>query len=116
MIRLVGEEWQLGNKVRGQSHDVFALELFEGNLVSGGITTDFCFYPLQNGEFTGEYFHKVSYCGVQRVSSEGRLVLVNQRSSFEIWSIANSLYRTELLVRYKMPAEKFIVSAKLFKQ
>jgi hypothetical protein len=30
-----------------------ALELIGDLLVSGGITTDFCFYPLQDGEFKG---------------------------------------------------------------
>lgn len=49
MIRLVGNEWRLGEKNRGQSHDVLSLELFDDYLISGGITTDFCFYPLQKG-------------------------------------------------------------------
>lgn len=49
MIKLVGNEWKLGEKLRGQSHDVLSLELIDNYLISGGITTDFCFYPLQNG-------------------------------------------------------------------
>lgn len=53
MIRLVGHEWQLGDKIRGQSHDIMSLELMGDLLVSGGITTDFCFYPLQAGQFKG---------------------------------------------------------------
>ena len=29
MIRLVGDEWRLGEKIRGQSHDVLSLAFFE---------------------------------------------------------------------------------------
>jgi len=85
-------------------------------LVSGGITTDFCFYPLQNGEFKGDYFHKVSYGSVNRISCEGKLVVVNNRHNFEIWSIGVNIHRTELLVRYEMPSTKYIVDCKLYRQ
>lgn len=49
VIKLVAEEWHLGEKNRGQSHDIMSLELLSNCLISGGITTDFCFYPLRNG-------------------------------------------------------------------
>jgi WD40 repeat protein len=69
MVRLVNEEWKLGQHIRGQSHDILALERLGGYLVSGGLTTDICFYHLEAGEFNGEYEHKVSYCGSNRVDS-----------------------------------------------
>ena len=49
MVRLVGDEWRLGTSIRGQSHDVLALELVDGYLVSGGVSTDLCFYSLEQG-------------------------------------------------------------------
>jgi WD40 repeat protein len=52
MIRLVNEEWKLGVSVRGQSHDILGLERFGKYLISGGVTTDLCFYPLDQGELT----------------------------------------------------------------
>ena len=53
IIRLVGEEWRLGTGIRGQSHDIMSLELLGDYLISGGVSTDLCFYPLSEGEFTG---------------------------------------------------------------
>ena len=82
MIRLVGDEWQLGEHIRGQSHDIFALQLYNGHLISGGITTDLCFYPLLNGQFSGQFIHKVSYRGANLVSTEGKYIMLNHRNSF----------------------------------
>jgi WD40 repeat protein len=53
MARLVGEEWKLGLSIRGQSHDILSLEKFDKYLISGGLTTDLCFYKLDGGEFDG---------------------------------------------------------------
>jgi hypothetical protein len=46
MVRLVNDEWKLGLNVRGQSHDILSLERFGKYLISGGLTTDLCFYQL----------------------------------------------------------------------
>lgn len=114
MIRLVGEEWRLGGQVRGQSHDVMSLELMGEWLISGGITTDLCFNGLEAGELTGEFTHKVSYTSARRVDSAGKMVVVNQRNSFEIWEMGSSAGRTQLLVKYQMPADKFIVDCRIY--
>jgi hypothetical protein len=52
MVRLVNGEWRLGTSIRGQSHDILSLELYNNYLISGGLTTDLCFYSLENGELT----------------------------------------------------------------
>jgi len=49
VVRLIGDEWKAGNSCRGQSHDVFSLELFGKYLIAGGLTTDLCFYDLVDG-------------------------------------------------------------------
>ena len=116
MIRLLDSEWQLGQKIRGQSHDVFSLHLLGDYLISGGLTTDFCFYPLVSGAFEGTFLNRVSYCGTRRVSSGGRLLAVNKRDSFEIWSLGGNIHRTELMVRYEMTQGKFIIDCQLFPQ
>jgi hypothetical protein len=36
--------------MRGQSHDILSLELIKDTLISGGLTTDFCCYPIQNSK------------------------------------------------------------------
>lgn len=46
MVRLVNEEWKLGQHIRGQSHDILSLERLGRYLISGGLTTDLCFYQL----------------------------------------------------------------------
>ena len=43
-IKLVNEKWVLSSEARGQSHDIFSLALFGQFLISGGVTTDLCFY------------------------------------------------------------------------
>jgi hypothetical protein len=49
-IKRVNEDWTLTGEVRGQSHDIFALEIVNDTLVSGGLTTDFCCYPIHNSK------------------------------------------------------------------
>lgn len=45
-------EWLLSSIYRGQSHDIKALIMLNGNtLLSGGVTTDICVYKLQDGRF-----------------------------------------------------------------
>ena len=68
--------------------------------MSGGLTTDICFYQTRNGEFEGSYFHRISYGSANRVTSSGRMIVANNRDSFEIWSMGINIERTELLVRY----------------
>lgn len=46
MVRLVNEEWKVGQHIRGQSHDILTLERLGRYLISGGLTTDLCFYQL----------------------------------------------------------------------
>ena len=53
MLRLVNDEWRLGVSIRGQSHDILSLERFGKYLISGGLTTDLCYYQLESGEFDG---------------------------------------------------------------
>jgi hypothetical protein len=58
----------------------------------------------------------VSYCGSNRVDSEGKLIIVNHRNSFEVWQLGSNINRTELLVRYEMPTDKFIVDCKIYRE
>ena len=59
------ENWVLSTEVRGQSHDIFSLAMLNSNgekyLISGGITTDLCFYPITGEVLSTEWSHKISY-------------------------------------------------------
>ena len=58
---MVEQGWVLVGEVRAQSHDIYALEMHAGMLLSGGLTTDICFYQLNNGALQhNQWSHKVS--------------------------------------------------------
>ncbi len=46
-LKFVDNNWCFVHNIRGQSHDIFSLQLFDNDyLLSGGLTTDVCFYRL----------------------------------------------------------------------
>jgi hypothetical protein len=74
-------------------------------LVSGGITTDICFYQLnESGLITNQFYHKVSYSNEKLAQYLNGYLIVNKHCSFEIWKIGysedNSKRAVELLIKY----------------
>jgi hypothetical protein len=49
--RQANNDWVASSSTRGQSHDVRSILCLEDALISGGINTDICIYPLKNGRF-----------------------------------------------------------------
>lgn len=56
MSKVESKGWVYTSCIRGQSHDINALCLSGADtLISGGVTTDICVYPLANGRFHESY-------------------------------------------------------------
>eukprot|EP00826_Nyctotherus_ovalis_P059134 TRINITY_DN8199_c0_g1_i20.p1 TRINITY_DN8199_c0_g1~~TRINITY_DN8199_c0_g1_i20.p1 ORF type:complete len:650 (-),score=99.46 TRINITY_DN8199_c0_g1_i20:24-1973(-) len=56
MSKIESKGWVYTSCIRGQSHDINALCLSGADtLISGGVTTDICVYPLVNGRFRESY-------------------------------------------------------------
>lgn len=86
--QLATEEFVVSSQCRGQSHDIYSMVLLGDDvLLSGGLTTDLCYYQLLNGNFTGEYSNRPSLPAKQLISVDAKqeLLLVNQYSRFELW-------------------------------
>jgi len=55
------QQWSFVSLFRGQSHDILSLVLLDKNtLLSGGITTDVCIYPLFNGRPKDQFGKKLT--------------------------------------------------------
>lgn len=112
--QLNGQEFVVSSQCRGQSHDIYSLCLLGSDvLLSGGITTDLCYYPLNNGNFTGEYTNRPSLPAKQLVVTDAsqHLMLVNQYSRFELWRKSES--QLDLLVSFQVfaPVTELALSA-----
>ena len=44
-------DWIVSSYIRGQSHDIHSILFIEDTLISGGINTDICLYPIKEGRF-----------------------------------------------------------------
>ena len=76
------------SSVRGQSHDILSICFIDNKtIVSGGLSTDLCYYNLVNGDFSGEYFNRPCLTSKRLVSTDNKkqMILVNQRKSLELW-------------------------------
>lgn len=49
------DQWVFLSLFRGQSHDIKALVIRDGELYSGGNTTDICVYKLRQGTLSDQY-------------------------------------------------------------
>ena len=78
----------VSSEARGQSHDILSICFIDANtLVSGGLSTDLCYYTLENGDFVGKYTNRPSLTSKRLVSCDNtkHLILVNQMKHFELW-------------------------------
>lgn len=86
--QLADNEFIVSSQGRGQSHDVYALCMLGPDvLVSGGVTTDLCYYELKSGNFTGKSINRPSLPSSQLISSsqDQQLLLANHHSRFDLW-------------------------------
>lgn len=112
-IKLLDDKWILGSQVRGQSHDVYSLELCGDYLISGGITTDLCFYERNESGQLGEWVNKVSYSNEKVGQKVDNYVFVNKISGMQIWRMDVEYENVEMLVKYDLPESKHIKQLKV---
>lgn len=61
-IKRTNDQWILGYEIRGQSHDIMSLQLYGNMLLSGGVSTDICFYRKDShGSLDGNFQNRISY-------------------------------------------------------
>ena len=78
-------EFSLSSKDRGQSHDVYALELFHNDLLaSGGVTTDICLYKLENGRLVNRHLNMAHRNGGQVEKSKEGIVKLRHITSLPL--------------------------------
>lgn len=103
-LKEINGKFVVSSEVRGQSHDILGMCFIDGNiLVSGGLSTDLCYYPLENGDFVNKYTNRPSLTNKRLISynNNKHYILVNQMRHFEIWKYNLSLYETEFLLRFE---------------
>lgn len=108
-IKEASGTWRITGKCRGQSHDIYALAAATV-LISGGVTTDLCLYPVDLFDSEGDaiilHREKVQYkakpyrhipalrlvnYGGAGVQGNGKIILCHHSSAtVELWSIDNS--------------------------
>lgn len=60
-------------------------------LISGGITTDICFYKISKDEvLEDEWKHKVSYPANKLSQIIDNYVIANNYNNFQIWKLGSS--------------------------
>ncbi|KRX02284.1 WD40-repeat-containing domain [Pseudocohnilembus persalinus] len=95
---------------RGQSHDIFALDFVNNNeLVSGGYTTDLCFYELSDGAFQQKK-HVISLQTLDQLiayNSKLQLVTVQKPFSLEIYQMDSQNYQFNIEIQSKNKINSF---------
>ncbi|OMJ92885.1 hypothetical protein SteCoe_4217 [Stentor coeruleus] len=101
---LHNNEWLITGKARGQSHDVRALAQVNGNLISGGVTSDICVYTQEIFETQGNFRvnfknqvqfkknpvrHIATLTYGQAVRTRKNVVMHNLGHSMHLWQIDN---------------------------
>lgn len=103
---LVGNEWIVTGKAKGQSHDVRSL-VFAGNLLSGGVTSDICIYTNEVFQAAGSHpvntkgqlgaFRKTPLRHIATLpfgpvaKSANNMLLESKNHSLDLWTVDNSL-------------------------
>lgn len=94
------DNWVVSKQTRAQSHDIMAIELIQkqGNnfLISGGITTDICFYKVNEENILEEdCSHKISYPSDKLSQIIDNYLIVHKYNHFQIWKLGPKDHNTK---------------------
>ena len=110
--------WIYTSCIRGQSHDINAVCTLGANeIVSGGVTTDICVYPLVNGRFKESYGSNNSKIHDQKLrhvppfpmkspislTKGSDMLLLQSDSEMQIWNVPSLIEppRLQLVIKKK---------------
>jgi hypothetical protein len=104
--KMAGNDWVVNGRAKGQSHDVRSLAWFQGNLLSGGVTSDICVYDQESflspgsysvsakgvGKFKKHLFRHVATLPFRPVCIPAKGFLLEGKShSIELWNVESSV-------------------------
>jgi len=122
LSKIESKGWVYTSCIRGQSHDINAICLTSQNeLISGGVTTDICVYPLQNGRFKESFGAQKSHQiqtklrhvppfpmkNVISLTKNNDLLLLELDNELQIWgidSLVSGNVKLELAIKKKKGA------------
>ena len=102
-VKQINDRFVVSSETRGQSHDILSLCFTNDNmLVSGGLSTDLCYYKINNGDFAGKAVNRPSLTSQRLTSSDNarKLILANQLTHLELWKYNINASETDLLLRF----------------
>jgi len=112
MSKVESKGWIYTSCIRGQSHDINSLCMSSvDTLISGGITTDICIYPLVNGRFKEFYGSRVQtklrhvppflMRSVVSLTENNEEMLLQTGSGLQLWRIQSLIESPKLQVVIK---------------
>eukprot|EP01022_Parablepharisma_sp_SALTPOND_P024943 TRINITY_DN562_c0_g1_i6.p1 TRINITY_DN562_c0_g1~~TRINITY_DN562_c0_g1_i6.p1 ORF type:complete len:538 (-),score=34.43 TRINITY_DN562_c0_g1_i6:5528-7141(-) len=129
MAKTESKGWVYTSCIRGQSHDINAICMVGGNeIISGGVTTDICIYPIVNGRFKESYGasnSKVHGQGKLRhvppfpmrspiaLTKNNEILLLQMDSEMQLWSVPSLVEPPKLQVVIKKKKGNGIYSSQI---